>query len=65
MNKKQLKKMVDWMYSKDNPNHEYNKKYYGSKKETLNSLKRLCLKKRIFLIEDNAKGEKVKDGGNK
>ena len=58
MNKKQMKKMVDWMYSKDNPNQEYNKKYYGSKKETLNSLKRLCLKKRIFLIEDNAKGEK-------
>ena len=39
MNKKQLKKMVDWMYSKDNPNHKYNKKYYGSKKVTLKSLK--------------------------
>ena len=31
MNKKQLKKMVDWMYSKDNPNHEYNKKTNPSK----------------------------------
>ena len=39
MNKKQLKKMVDWMYSKDNPNYKYNKKNYGSKKETLNWLK--------------------------
>ncbi len=35
LNKKQLKKMVDWMYLKDNPNYEYNKKTYGSKKSML------------------------------
>tara|TARA_R100001594_G_scaffold123836_2_gene160503 strand:+ start:145 stop:300 length:156 start_codon:yes stop_codon:yes gene_type:complete len=39
MNKKQLKKMVNWMYSKDNPNHKYNKKCYGSKKVMLKWLK--------------------------
>ena len=39
MNKKQLKKMDDCMYSKDNPNHEYNRKTYGFKKATLKWLK--------------------------
>ena len=29
LTKKQIKTMIDWMYSKDNPNHEYNKKTYG------------------------------------
>jgi|TARA_R100001440_G_scaffold48454_1_gene68318 hypothetical protein len=39
LTKKQIKKMIDWMYSKDNPNHEYNKKIYGPKKAMLKWLK--------------------------
>jgi hypothetical protein len=38
MTKKQIKKMINWMYSKDNPNHEYNKKVYGSKKLLIKEL---------------------------
>ena len=26
---------VNWMFSKDNPNRDYNKKHYGSKKKVL------------------------------
>ncbi len=26
---------VEWMFSKDNPNRDYNIKYYGKKKEVL------------------------------
>ncbi len=26
---------VDWMFSKDNPNRDYNRKHYGRKKEVL------------------------------
>ena len=37
MNIKKIKEIVDWMYSKDNPNHEYNKKLNPSKKATLKS----------------------------
>ena len=33
----EVKKIVNWMYSKDNPNHKYNKKNDSSKKETLKS----------------------------
>ena len=33
----EVKKIVNWMYSKDNPNHKYNKKNNSSKKETLKS----------------------------
>ena len=32
-----MKKAINWMYSKDNPNHKYNKKNNSSKKETLKS----------------------------
>ena len=38
MTKKQIKKMINWMYSKDNPNHEHNKKVYGSKKLLIKEL---------------------------
>jgi hypothetical protein len=34
MKDKEVKEIVDWMYSKDNPNYEYNKKD-GTKQETL------------------------------
>ena len=37
MNKKEVKEIVDWMYSKDNPNHEYNRKNNPSKQQTLKS----------------------------
>ena len=26
---------VNWMFSKDNPNSDYNKKHYGSKKKSI------------------------------
>ena len=35
MTNKEVKKIINWLYSKDNPNHEYNKKTNPSKKETL------------------------------
>ncbi len=35
MNIKKVKEIVNWMYSKDNPNHQYNRKNNPSKKETL------------------------------
>jgi len=34
---KEVKEIVDWMYSKHNPNHEYNRKNNPSKKVTLKS----------------------------
>ena len=34
MKDKEVKEIVDWMYSKDNPNYEYNKKD-ETKQETL------------------------------
>ena len=34
---KEVKEIVDWMYSKDNPNHEYNRKNNPSKAATLKS----------------------------
>jgi len=34
---KEVKEIVDWMYSKDNPNHEYNRKNNPSKTVTLKS----------------------------
>tara|TARA_R100000365_G_C2709438_1_gene45313 strand:+ start:32 stop:178 length:147 start_codon:yes stop_codon:yes gene_type:complete len=37
MNDKEVKKIVNWMYSKDNPNHEYNRKNNPSKQATLKS----------------------------
>ena len=33
----EVKKIVNWMYSKDNPNHEYNRKNNPSKQATLKS----------------------------
>jgi hypothetical protein len=32
MTKGDIKEMIDWAFSKDNPNQEYNKKTLGSKK---------------------------------
>ena len=29
------KETVDWMFSKYNPNRDYNKKYYGKKEDVL------------------------------
>lgn len=37
MNIKKVKEIVNWMYSKDNPNHQYNRKNNPSKQATLKS----------------------------
>ena len=37
MSDKEVKEIVDWLYSKDNPNQGYNRKNNPSKKETLKS----------------------------
>jgi len=37
MKVKEVKEMVGWLYSKDNPNYEHNRKNSPSKKATLKS----------------------------